>query len=230
MNKGPRFILGLMLAGVLAGGDPAWAQSDPKKADAEKAAPKGAVKSAPADTAEVKDAKDNAKAKDAAAARPDYVIGVDDVLGINVWREPEMSRVVAVRPDGKITLPLMGEFVADGKTPLELEAVIVEKIQTLVTNPEVSVIVQDIRSQKFNVVGEVMKPGTYMLASGMTVLDAMAVSGGLKDFAKPKKMYILRKYRDGTSVRISVNYPKIVSGEAPGQNVALQTRDTIVVP
>ncbi|MEO5937361.1 MAG: polysaccharide biosynthesis/export family protein [Terriglobales bacterium] len=243
MRKGERFILGLMLAGVLGFGGAAWAQSEPKKGDEEKAASKSAPKSAPETAAkgapedpaksapgDVAAARDKAKAKDAAAARPDYVIGVDDVLGINVWREPEMSRVVAVRPDGKITLPLLGEFVADGKTPLELEAIIVEKIQTLVTNPEVSVIVQEIRSQKFNVVGEVMKPGTYMLASGMTVLDAMAVAGGLKDFAKPKKMYILRKYRDGTSVRLSVNYPKIIAGEAPGQNIALETRDTIVVP
>ncbi|HUS18112.1 MAG TPA: polysaccharide biosynthesis/export family protein [Terriglobales bacterium] len=161
---------------------------------------------------------------------PDYVIGVEDVLAINVWREPEMSRSVSVRPDGKITLPLLGEFDADGKTPTQLEAGILKKLQTLVTNPEVSVIVHEIRSQKFNIVGEVNKPGTYALSSSMTVLDAIALAGGFRDFAKPKKMYILRRSRDGVSSRIPVNYNKIIKGESLEQNVRLETRDTLVIP
>lgn len=160
---------------------------------------------------------------------PDYVIGVEDVLAINVWREPEMSRVVIVRPDGKITLPLLGEFEADGMTPRKLEAVIAKKLETLVTNPDVSVIVQEIRSRKFNVIGEVARPGTYALTNNMTVLDAIALAGGFKDFARPKKMYVLRQQKDG-SVRISVNYPKVLKGEAPQQNLKLEARDTVVVP
>lgn len=217
MTKWQKSIPTLLFAGALALSGAAQAQ----RTDATKSHD---------DKSTVKTAPEAAAAKPAAGATPDYVIGVEDILGINVWREPEMSRTVAVRPDGKITLPLLGEFEADGKTPKELEAIIVQKIQTLVTNPEVSVIVQDIRSQKFNVVGEVMKPGTYVLSSRMTVLDAIAVSGGFKDFAKPKKMYILRKKRDGTSTRIPVNYSKIITGDAPEQNIALETRDTIVVP
>ncbi len=215
MNKWQRWTNVWMLAGALVVSGAAQTSAAAKTTD-DKSVSKVAPPEAPA--------------KQTAAVTPDYVIGVDDVLGINVWREPEMSRTVAVRPDGKITLPLLGEFEADGKTPKELEAIIVKKIQTLVTNPEVSVIVQDIRSQKFNIVGEVMKPGTYVLSSRMTVLDAIAVSGGFKDFAKPKKMYILRKKRDGTSTRIAVNYEKIISGDAAEQNVTLETRDTIVVP
>jgi polysaccharide biosynthesis/export protein len=168
--------------------------------------------------------------KPAPKVDPDYIIGVEDGLVVNVWREPEMSRAVTVRPDGKITLPLLGEFDADGLTPRKLEEAILKKLQTLVTNPEVSVIVQEIRSQRFNVVGEVNKPGAYPLSSPMTVLDAIALAGGFKDFAKPKKMYILRKYRDGNSVRISVNYNKIIKGEGPDQNIKLETRDTLVVP
>jgi len=225
MYRAMRAIPILMLAAIMAL-PVAWGQSSPAKKAEDKTAAKSAAPvgdKAEAKTAEV-------PAKPAVAVAPDYVIGVEDVLGINVWREPEMSRVVAVRPDGKITLPLLGEFEADGKTPKELEAIIVAKIQTLVTNPEVSVIVQEIRSQKFNVVGEVVKPGTYVLSSRMTVLDAIAVSGGFKDFAKPKKMYILRKRRDGTAIRIPVNYPKIISGDSPELNVTLETRDTIVVP
>ena len=215
MNRPTRTILTLCLSSLLAFPAAAGQNSEAKKpADDKSAATKPAI-----DTA-----------KPAPKVDPDYVIGVDDVLAVHVWREPEMSRAVAVRPDGKITLPLLGEFEADGKTPKELEAYILKKLQTLVTNPEVSVIVQDIRSQKFNVVGEVNKPGTYALSSPMTVLDAIAMAGGFKDFAKPKKMYILRKYRDGNTVRISVNYNKIIKGEGPEQNVRLQTRDTIVVP
>jgi polysaccharide biosynthesis/export protein len=161
---------------------------------------------------------------------PDYVIGVEDVLAINVWREQEMSRTVSVRPDGKITLPLLGEFEADGKTPKQLEEIILKKLQTLVTNPEVSVIVQEIRSQKFNIVGEVNKPGTYVLSSSMTVLDAIALAGGFRDFAKTKKMYVLRRERDGSTARIPVNYNKIINGGSPEQNVRLVSRDTLVVP
>ena len=172
----------------------------------------------------------NISSKPAAETDPDYVIGVEDVLAINVWREPDMSRVVVVRQDGKITLPLLGEFEADGQTPKKLEEVILKKLQTLVTNPDVSVIVQEIRSQKFNVMGEVMKPGTYPISGDTTVLDAIAMAGGFKEFARPKKMYILRKQKTGSPVRIAVNYEKVIKGEAPEQNIKLETRDTLVVP
>lgn len=180
-------------------------------------------------TAEKKNDQPKAEIRPMAPVDPDYVIGVEDVLAVNVWREPEMSRVVIVRPDGKITLPLLGEFEADGMTPKKLEAVITKKLETLVTNPDVSVIVQEIRSRKFNVIGEVARPGSYPLTNNMTVLDAIALAGGFKDFARPKKMYVLRQHKDST-VRISVNYPKVLKGEAPQQNLRLEARDTIVVP
>jgi polysaccharide export outer membrane protein len=105
-----------------------------------------------------------------------------------------------------------------------------KRLQTFITNPEVSVIVQEIRSQKFNIIGEVNRPGTYALARPMTILDAIALAGGFKDFAKPNKMYILRRYRDGKTVKISVNYKKVILGESPEQNMELETRDTIVIP
>ena len=165
----------------------------------------------------------------AVPADADFVIGPDDVLGINVWREPEMSRSVPVRPDGKISLPLLGEFEASGLTPRQLQAKLAKQLATLVSNPEVTVIVEQIKSQKFNIVGEVGHPGSFPLSKPMTVLDAVAVAGGLKDFAKPKKMYVLRRNRDGSTERIAFNYKKAIQGST-NQNFDLQERDTIVVP
>lgn len=211
MNSRTRSVA-LVLAAILSVPAAAWQNSDAQKPAGKSVAAKSAAE------------------KPAPNVDADYVIGIEDVLVVNVWREQEMSRTVSVRPDGKITLPLLGEFEADGKTPKQLEELIHKKLQTLVTNPEVSVIVQEIRSQKFNIVGEVNKPGTYALSASMTVLDAIALAGGFRDFAKPKKMYILRKSRDGVSSRIPVNYNKIIKGEGTDQNIRLETRDTLVVP
>lgn len=219
MNNSRKYIASSLLMVGMALPATGWQAAEEKKPAPLKVAQTAATVPAPV-----------VSSKPAPVVDPDYVIGVEDVLAISVWREPEMSRSVTVRPDGKITLPLLGEFEADGMTPKKLEAAILQKLQTLVTNPEVSVIVQDIRSQRFNVVGEVNKPGTFGLSSPMTVLDAIALAGGFKDFARPKKMYILRKFRDGSTVRISVNYNKIIKGEGPDQNIKLQTRDTLVVP
>lgn len=168
------------------------------------------------------------KAKGTTANDPDYVIGIEDVIAVNVWHEPEMSRAMAVRPDGKISMPLIGEVQADGKTPAQLQAELSTKLQSLIKNPDVTVIVQDIKSQKFNILGEVQRPGMYPLTKPMTVLDALAVAGGFRDFAKPKKMYILRKGKDGTSAKIPVNYNNVIKGS--DKNVELESRDTIVVP
>ncbi len=174
---------------------------------------------------------DQAKPAVAASSQggEDFVIGTEDILGINVWREPEMSRVVPVRPDGKISLPLLGEFEAAGSTAKQLEASISKKLETIVTNPQVTVIVMEIRSQKYSIMGEVNRPGTFPLTPQMTVLEAVAVAGGLRDFAKPKKMYILRRGPNNTPTKIPVNYKEILNGAA-GQNNMLQARDTIVVP
>jgi polysaccharide export outer membrane protein len=134
-----------------------------------------------------------------------------------------------VRPDGKISLPLIGEFEAAGSTAKQLEAKLTQKLESIVTNPQVTVIVQDIRSQKYSIMGEVNRPGSFALTPQMTVLDAVAVAGGLRDFAKPKKMYILRRGPNNSSTKIPVNYKDILNGAA-GQNITLQARDTIVVP
>jgi len=163
------------------------------------------------------------------AAESDYVIGIEDVLAINVWHEPEMSKSVPVRPDGKISLPLLGEFTAAGQTPKQLQDVLAKQLGTLINNPQVTVIVEKINSQKFKSVGEVEKPGSYPLTKPMTVLDAVAVAGGIKDFAKPTKIYVLRRKPDGSTTRMAFNYKKALKG-ATDQNFELEERDTVVVP
>ena len=159
-----------------------------------------------------------------------FVIGNDDVLVINVWKEPDISRSIPVRSDGKISLPLVGEVQATGRTPLKLEQEIAAKLKNYIAEPEVTVIVQQINSQKFNILGMVGRPGSYPISNSATVLDAIALAGGFRDFAKQKAIYILRQNADGTQTRIPFNYKEVVKGHNPSQNVKLQPRDTVVVP
>jgi polysaccharide biosynthesis/export protein len=159
-----------------------------------------------------------------------YVIGESDVLSINVWKEPDISRSVPVRSDGKISLPLAGEIQAAGTTPLQLEQAITGKLKNYISEPEVTVMVQQINSQKFNILGQVTKAGSFPLTNSMTVLDAIALAGGFRDFAKQKSIYVLRQNSDGTEVRIPFNYKAVIAGKKSSQNIKLQARDTIIVP
>jgi len=159
-----------------------------------------------------------------------YVIGANDVLAINVWKEPEVSRSVPVRSDGKISLPLVGELQAGGQTPRQLEQEITKRLQSYISEPEVTVIVTDSKSQKVNILGMVARPGAYLLTSSTTVLDAIAMAGGFKDFAKQKSIYVLRQAPDGTQKRIPFNYKDVIKGKNPEENVRLQAGDTVVVP
>ena len=159
-----------------------------------------------------------------------FVIGNDDVLAINVWKEPDLSRSIPVRSDGRISLPLVGEIKAAGQTPLKLEQEIASKLEPYLEEPEVTVIVQEIKSEKFNILGKVAKPGSYSLKDSATVLDAIATAGGLRDFAKQKSIYVLRQNLDGSESRIAFNYQEVIKGKNIGQNIKLQRHDTIVVP
>ncbi|MGA8736005.1 MAG: polysaccharide biosynthesis/export family protein [Terriglobales bacterium] len=159
-----------------------------------------------------------------------YIIGNDDVLSINVWKEPDVSKTVPVRSDGKISLPLAGEVQASGQTPLQLEKVLAAKLQNFISEPEVTVIVTQINSQKFNILGMVNKAGTFPLTSSLTVLDAIALSGGFRDFAKQKSIYILRKNPNGEESRLPFNYKEVIKGKNMQQNIKVQPGDTIVVP
>src|SRR5882762_4920881 len=160
---------------------------------------------------------------------PNYVIGPEDNLIVSVWREPEISRSVPVRPDGKISLALLNDVQAAGLTPMQLGSAIAEKLQKFISEPQVTVIVASINSQRIFVVGEVGRTGTYTLLPNMTVMDALSSAGGFTPFAKRTKIYILRK-ENGKMSSIPFNYKEAIKGRRPEQDIALKPGDRIVVP
>jgi polysaccharide export outer membrane protein len=178
----------------------------------------------------VKNAPQPLSAGAASAHDNTYVIGEADVLSINVWKEADISRSVPVRSDGRISLPLAGDIQAAGQTPLQLEQQIASKLKNYIAEPEVTVMVQQSNSQKFNILGQVAKPGSFPLNNSMTVLDAIALAGGFRDFAKQKSIYVLRQNPGGGETRIPFNYKSVIAGKKSSQNIQLQARDTIVVP
>jgi len=192
-----------------------------------------AAQTEPAPATDLPRAQSSQSVEAASAGKPhddSFVIGNDDVLAINVWKEPDVSRSIPVRSDGKISLPLVGEVQATGRTPLKLEQDIATRLKNYIAEPEVTVIVQQINSQKFNILGFVNRPGSYVINNSATVLDAIAIAGGFRDFAKQKSIYILRQSADGSETRLPFNYKEVVKGRNPSQNIKLQPRDTIVVP
>jgi polysaccharide biosynthesis/export protein len=159
-----------------------------------------------------------------------YIIGNDDLLGINVWKEPDLTQSIPVRSDGRISLPLIGEVAAAGRTPLQVEQDIASKLRAYLTNPDVTVMVLQMNSQKFNILGRVAKPGSYSLSATTTVLDAIAAAGGFLDFAKQKSIYVLRQTSGGGETRIAFNYKDVIRGKHADENIRVQPHDTIVVP
>jgi polysaccharide export outer membrane protein len=160
---------------------------------------------------------------------PSYVIGAEDVLDISVWKEPDVSRMVPVRPDGKISLPLLNDVQAAGLTPLQLAAQITEKLKKFLTEPQVTVIVTTINSRRIYITGEVNRGGAYPMLPNMTVLQALAGAGGFSQFADLKNIYILRT-EDGKQIKLPFNYRDVVKGHRAEQNIILKPGDTIVVP
>ena len=216
-----RTLLLAMLAGLVLSGC-LWAQAG--------SSPDKPAQAAPPNTNQ--ETNKNAEAATAPAKPHDdtFIIGVDDVLAVNVWKETEVSRSVPVRSDGKISLPLVGEVQAAGETPHQLELAIAKRLQSYISEPEVTVIVQQINSQKFNILGQVTKPGFYSLANSPTVLEAIAMAGGFRDFAKKKSIFVLRQNPDGTTTRLPFNYKDVIQGKNAAQNVKLQPHDTVYVP
>jgi polysaccharide export outer membrane protein len=159
-----------------------------------------------------------------------FIIGNEDVLAISVWNEPNLTKSIPVRSDGKISMPLIGELQAAGRTPLQLEQEITGKLRNFITAPEVTVIVEKVNSKKFNILGEVAKPGSYSIAQASTIVDAIALAGGFRDFAKKSGVYVLRKGGDGREAKISFNYKQFIKGKDTGQNIQIEPNDTIIVP
>jgi polysaccharide export outer membrane protein len=165
----------------------------------------------------------------AATTDPGYVIGAEDVLNISVWKEPEVTRTVPVRPDGKISLPLINDIQAAGLTPAQLTGLIMEKLNKYFTDPQVTVIVTAINSRRIYILGEVNRSGTYQLLPNMTVLQALSGAGGFSQFANLKGIYVLRE-ENGKQIKFPFNYKEVIKGNRPEQNILLKPGDTIVVP
>jgi|SRR5579883_1509315 len=159
-----------------------------------------------------------------------YRIGPGDVLAIRVWKEDDASIAEAVvRADGKLTVPYVREIEASGLTPAELEQLLTTRLVKYIHNPDVTVLVKSVHSQRVYVTGAVKKEGPITLSSPLTVLEALMEAGGLTDYAKKKKIYVLRT-ENAKQTRLPFNYSEVIKGEQSGQNVRLQPGDVIVVP
>jgi len=157
----------------------------------------------------------------------EYRLGPEDVIGVLVWKQPELSTSVVVRPDGKISLALLGELEATGKTSLQLQEEITKRLRQYVADPMVNVVVKEINSPKFSVLGQVRKPDRYHLKQRLTVLDAIALAGGFTDFAKRDKVTIIRN-SGPDKTRIQVNLKKVVE-DRHGEVYYIEPLDTIYV-
>jgi polysaccharide export outer membrane protein len=170
-----------------------------------------------------------AKARNAGVGLDEYRIGPEDVLSISVWKNEPMSRVLPVRPDGMISLPLLDDVMAAGLTPTELRNVLAQKLAEYVPSPAVTVIVNDIKSFKVSVIGEVMRPARYELKSRTSVLDVLAMAGGFNQFAARTRVVVLRQEGE-KKVRIPFNYNKVTTGGSEEENVYLRPGDIVLVP
>jgi polysaccharide export outer membrane protein len=169
-----------------------------------------------------------AKSPESSAASVDpnkYLIGPEDVLFVRVWREPDFTLAAAVRPDGKITMPLIGDVQAGEQTPMQLTKTITELLGKYINNPDVNVMVQEVRSKKYYIDGEVNKPGTYLLVTPTTILEALSNAGGFREFANQKKIRILRQ---GNILHF--NWKDVSRGKNLEQNIKVESGDHIIVP
>ena len=158
-----------------------------------------------------------------------YQLGPEDLIQVLVWKNEALTKTVSVRPDGWISLPLVGDIKAAGLTPMQLKATIVEKMKEFVADPNVTVIVEDIRTFKVFMVGEVVRSGAYAMKSNTTVMQALAMAGGLTQFASRTRIMILRR-ENGKEVGIRFNYNEVASGSDVSKNLQLRPGDTIIVP
>jgi polysaccharide biosynthesis/export protein len=159
----------------------------------------------------------------------EYTIGADDLLSIVFWRDKELTADVTVRPDGKISLPLLNDVQASGFTPAQLKDRIVEESKKYVEDPNVTVVVKQINSRRVFIGGEIRKPGPYSLTAPTTVLQMLSIAGGLGDFAKSEKIMVVRN-ENGKQVSYKFNYKEVIEGKKLAQNIELKPGDTIVVP
>ena len=159
----------------------------------------------------------------------DYVIGPEDVLGVVFWREAEISGDVTVRPDGRITLPIIGEMMAAGLQPQELQQRVQQAVVKYLTDPNVAIVVRAINSRKIFITGRVVNAGSYPLKGPLTAVQAIAVAGGLTDYADAKNITVLR-IEGGKTTSFKLNYRDVARGKSLEQNIPLKPGDTVLVP
>jgi polysaccharide export outer membrane protein len=213
MTKATKFAvlmgMGLLAAGMLAqnsGVDKSGADKNPDKSDRTAASAQAPV----------------------GQADSDYVIGADDTLRISVWKEPDLSETLPVRPDGKISMPLLNDIPAAGLSPLQLKDSITEKLKKYIADPRVTVVVTAMNSRRIFVSGEVVHSGPMPLLPHMTMLQALS-QAGFTQFANPKGIYLLRT-ENGKQEKLPFNYKEVIKGNHPEQNILLKPGDTVVVP
>jgi len=158
-----------------------------------------------------------------------YIIGPEDVLAIDVWKEPTLSKTVPVRMDGKISLPLIDEVTASGLTPLQLKEILIKRWKEFIEDPVVSVVVTQANSYKVYVTGYVKTPGVYTLGRETTILQIIPLVGGFTEWANQQKITVIRK-ENGKEIRITINYKKIIKGDDLDSNIVLKPGDTVIVP
>jgi polysaccharide biosynthesis/export protein len=213
MTKATKFAIligmGLVAAGLLA------QNSGVDKSNADKSPEKSDKMPAPAQAPE-------------GQAGSDYVIGADDILRISVWKEPDLSETLPVRPDGKISMPLLNDIPAAGLSPLQLKDSITEKLKKFIADPRVTVVVTAMNSRRIFVSGEVLHSGPMTLLPHMTMLQALS-QAGFTQFANLKGIYLLRT-ENGKQEKLPFNYKEVIKGNHPEQNIVLKPGDTVVVP
>jgi polysaccharide export outer membrane protein len=212
MNTSGRFWLGWMVAAGLAAGAASAQDSKAQDAKAKPAAPPCTTcgQAAPP------------------ATSPDYVIGSEDTLHVSVWKEPDLTATLPVRPDGKISLPLLNDVQASGLTPMQLASDLTSRLKKYVSDPQVTVVVTQMNSQKVFLLGEVLHTGAVPLSPNMTVLQVLSTAG-FSQFANTKGIYVLRT-ENGKQDKLPFNYKAVVKGEHMEQNILLKPGDTVVVP
>jgi len=176
-------------------------------------------------------ARDSSLEKSSLIVTTDYIIGPEDVLDITVWKNSDLSKTVQVRPDGRISLPLIGDVVAVSRTSAQLTEEISTRLKSYMENPTVSIVVKEVNSYAIFVLGEVVKPGRYPLKSKTTLLQAITLASGLTPVASRNKIVIFRFAKDGDPLmKIKASYDDIILRDGTGQNIELKPGDTIVVP
>jgi polysaccharide export outer membrane protein len=223
-NRKQVLVLGAALAAGMTFGLTAWGQQESSSQRGKKnaEAPKISASALPAGS----DWRQSIKA----VVNPnEYVVGEADILHIDVWKEPELNQNVVVRPDGKISFPLVSEVRVGGMTPAQIQQLLTERLKAYIVSPQVTVTVTDIRSKSVYITGEVVRAGEYPMLAPMTVLQLIARAGGVSPYANKKNIFVLR-YLDGKAARYPFNYNNVIKGRNAGQDIELRPGDTVVVP